>query len=49
MLSGSIDYAKKLLLEDYEYSGFEIAATIYDLLYGDDSGVSMENKFIDKF
>ena len=49
MLSGSIDYAKKLLLEDYEYSGFEIAATIYDLLYGDDSGVSMETKFIDKF
>ena len=49
MLEGSIDYAKELLLDEYEFSGFEIASNIYDNIYGEDSGSAMETKFVDKF
>lgn len=49
MLASSISYAKDLLSEGYEYSGFEIASVVYDSVYGEDSGASMEKKFVDKF
>ena len=49
MLARSISYAKDLLAEGYEYSGFEIASVVYDSVYGEDSGASMEKKFVDKF
>ena len=33
MLARSISYAKDLLAEGYEYSGFEIASVVYDSVF----------------
>lgn len=49
MLAKSISYAEKLLGDDYDYSGFEIAAKVYDGLYVENNDAAMEKKFIDKF
>lgn len=49
MLAKSISYAEKLLGDDYDYSGFEIAAKVYDGLYVENNDATMEKKFIDKF
>lgn len=49
MLSEIIEYAKNQLGDDYDYSGFAIAISTYDTVYGLDSGYAMEKKFADKF
>ena len=48
MQQRSVNYAKKLLGDGYDYSGFEIVSAVYDNLY---EGFDLENdkKFIDKF
>ena len=48
MQQRSVNYAKKLLGDGYDYSGFEIVSAVYDNLY---EGIDLENdkKFIDKF
>ena len=49
MLVKTISYAKELLKDDYDYSGFEIARLIYDEIAKENVDTVKEKKFVDKF
>ncbi len=49
MITRAVNYAKSLLLNNYDYSGFDIAAKAFDILNPDETGYAKANRFVDKF